>query len=269
MNKQYCFEGLSLAETKEIFKKYRLGEISINELVISNIGLVKKIIFRTFQNCQFDNFEYDDLIQEGCISLYKSILNYDENKDYKFSTYSYNIIRNDLVNVYFKNMNMVSSSKKSIEKSKEIQKFIADYNVKNKKNPTIEEIAKSFNTSVESILSLYNLGLTETRLEKLVYNSDDDSEEIKYFMTNNNDVEKEIMCIFLKKEMMNLINELDEKSKNLILYRYGFIDGICHSFVEIAKQKGISRQAVEQKEKRVFEKCKKLCLKKGLQEFLK
>ena len=84
MKKQYSFEGLSLEETKEIFKKYRIGEISIDELVVSNINLVKKIVSSTFKNYKFSNFEFDDLIQEGCISLYKVILNYDENKILEF-----------------------------------------------------------------------------------------------------------------------------------------------------------------------------------------
>lgn len=270
MNKQYSFEGLSLDETKEIFKKYKTGEISINELVIGNIGLVKKVVSITFQNYKFSNFEFDDLIQEGCISLYKAIINYDENKNFKFSTYAYNIIKNDLVNIYFKNINVVSSSRSSIEKARKIHSFIINYNIKNKKNPTIDEIAESLDMSVESIQPLYNLGLNETRLEKQIINSDaDDTEELKYFMANNCNIENEVIDKLLKKEVMNIINELDEKSKNLILYRYGFVDGICHSFEEIAKQEGLSRQAIEQKEKRLLAKCKKICLKKELQEFLK
>ena len=124
--------------------------------------------------------------------------------------------------------------------------------------------------SVDSIQSLYNLGLSETRLEKLVFNYEtDDTEELKYFLVNNDNVENEVINNLFKKEIMNMINELDEKNKYLILYRYGFIDGTCHTFEEIAKQEGLSRQAVEQKEKRLFAKCKKLCLENGLQEFLK
>ena len=270
MKKQYSFEGLSLEETKEIFKKYRIGEISIDELVVSNINLVKKIVSSTFKNYKFSNFEFDDLIQEGCISLYKVILNYDENKKFKFSTYAYSIIKNDLINIYFKNVNIVSSSRNSIEKAKKIHSFIINYNKENKKDPTVNEIARSLGMSVDSIQSLYNLGLSETRLEKLVFNYEtDDTEELKYFLVNNDNVENEVINNLFKKEIMNMINELDEKNKYLILYRYGFIDGTCHTFEEIAKQEGLSRQAVEQKEKRLFAKCKKLCLENGLQEFLK
>ena len=270
--KKYSFEGLNLDETREIFKKYRLGKISINDLVEGNMGLVKKIIISIYNDCNFKgaNFDYDDLFQEGCISLYKAISKYDENKDFKFSTYAYSVIKNDLLNIYVKNFNLVSASRNSTIKAIKIHSYVTAYIEENKKYPTISEIAKSLGMSVDSIQSLYNLGLSETRLEKLVFNYEtDDTEELKYFLVNNDNVENEVINNLFKKEIMNMINELDEKNKYLILYRYGFIDGTCHTFEEIAKQEGLSRQAVEQKEKRLFAKCKKLCLENGLQEFLK
>ena len=272
MKKKYSFEGLNLDETREIFKKYRLGKISINDLVEGNMGLVKKIIISIYNDCNFKgaNFDYDDLFQEGCISLYKAISKYDENKDFKFSTYAYSVIKNDLLNIYVKNFNLVSASRNSTIKAIKIHSYVTAYIEENKKYPTISEIAKSLGMSVDSIQSLYNLGLSETRLEKLVFNYEtDDTEELKYFLVNNDNVENEVINNLFKKEIMNMINELDEKNKYLILYRYGFIDGTCHTFEEIAKQEGLSRQAVEQKEKRLFAKCKKLCLENGLQEFLK
>lgn len=270
MEKKYSFEGLSLEETKEIFKKYKLGEISLNELVISNIGLVKKIALNIFKNYKISNFELDDLIQEGCISLYKAILNYDDNKNFKFSTYAYSVIQNDLLNIYLQNITMVSSSRNSIVKASKVKSFLIEYNKQNEKNPTIDEIATALNMSTNSIQSLYNLSLGETRFEKLLSNSDsDDTEGLKKTISNDENVEDEVINELFKEELMNILNTLDEKSKNFLLYRYGFVDGVCHSLEEIAKKEGLSRQAVGQKEKRLFTKCKKICLQNGLYEFLK
>lgn len=272
MKKQYSFEGLNLDETREIFKKYRLGKISINDLVEGNMGLVKKIIISIYNDCNFKgaNFDYDDLFQEGCISLYKAISKYDEDKDFKFSTYAYSVIKNDLLNIFFKNFNSISASRNSVTKAIKIHSYVTLYIEENKKHPTISEIAKSLDISLDSVQALYNLGLEETRLEKFVHNSNsnDKSVELKYFIGDDVNVEDEVINDLFKTEVMDIINQLDEKSKNMVLYRYGFVDDVCHTLEEIAEKEGITRQAVSQKEKKILTKCKKLCLKNGLQEFL-
>lgn len=273
MKKKYSFEGLNLDETREIFKKYRLGKISINDLVEGNMGLVKKIIISIYNDCNFKgaNFDYDDLFQEGCISLYKAISKYDENKDFKFSTYAYSVIKNDLLNIYVKNFNLVSASRNSTIKAIKIHSYVTAYIEENKKYPTISEIAKSLDISLDSAQSLYNLGLEEARFEKFIHNStsDDKDVELKYFIGDDVNVEDEVINDLFKVEVMDIINQLDEKSKNMILYRYGFIDDVYHTFDEVAEREGLTRQAISQREKRVLTKCKKLCLKNGLQEFLK
>lgn len=273
MKKQYSFEGLNLDETREIFKKYRLGEISINDLIEGNMGLVKKIIISIYNDCNFKgaNFDYDDLFQEGCISLYKAISKYDENKDFKFSTYAYSVIKNDLLNIYVKNFNLVSASRNSTIKAIKIHSYVTAYIEENKKYPTISEIAKSLDISLDNVQALYNLGLEVARFEKLIHNStsDDKGVELKYFIGNDVNVEDEVINNLFKVEVMDIINQLDEKSKNMILYRYGFVDDVYHTLNEIAEKEGLTKQAISQKEKKILTKCKRLCLKNGLQEFLK
>lgn len=63
-------------------------------------ALVKKyrrLIYKIIYSCHLDNgdFRYDeeDLYQEGCLSLYKCVFTFEEERKVRFSTYAYMIIR--------------------------------------------------------------------------------------------------------------------------------------------------------------------------------
>ena len=70
-------------------------------LVTDNQGLVifclrKYNIFR-------DSLEYEELVSEGTIGLVKAAINYDPTRGYKFNTYAYYCIRNEIIEYLKKN----------------------------------------------------------------------------------------------------------------------------------------------------------------------
>lgn len=63
----------------------------IEQMVEENIGLVHHIVGKHF-NHLIGTWDYDDLVQEGLISLVRCIEGFNEDKGYKFSTYAYSSI---------------------------------------------------------------------------------------------------------------------------------------------------------------------------------
>lgn len=71
-------------EEKELLKLAKTNESSMEILLTQYKPLVSKIARQYFAM----GGEYDDLVQEGMIGLYKAIQNYDDNKDASFKTFA-------------------------------------------------------------------------------------------------------------------------------------------------------------------------------------
>ena len=66
---------------------------ALNKLIEANLPLVTSIS-KKFTN---RGYEYEDIYQIGCMGLVKSIKNFDEKYNVKFSTYSSQCIRNEIL----------------------------------------------------------------------------------------------------------------------------------------------------------------------------
>lgn len=71
-------------EEKELLKLAKTDESSMEVLLTQYKPLVSKIARQYFAM----GGEYDDLVQEGMIGLYKAIQNYDDSKDASFKTFA-------------------------------------------------------------------------------------------------------------------------------------------------------------------------------------
>ena len=74
----------------------------INQLIKDNdnMSLVISIASRYLKKAK--GLEIDDLIQEGCIALYRAIETFDPTRKAKFTTYAYNVIQRHIINVVVK-----------------------------------------------------------------------------------------------------------------------------------------------------------------------
>ena len=80
---------LSQKEMKELFEKYKKGDLNAKEQLINgNLKLVLSIL-RKFNNTKFN---MDDLFQIGCIGLIKAVDNFDLSVGVMFSTYAVPLI---------------------------------------------------------------------------------------------------------------------------------------------------------------------------------
>ncbi len=70
--------------TQELLGKCRKDEKAIDELILKYKNLVKSIVRKYF----LVGADMDDLMQEGMIGLYKAILSFDSNANYKFESYA-------------------------------------------------------------------------------------------------------------------------------------------------------------------------------------
>ena len=83
-----------MEEDIKLIEQIRSGnDAAFSSLVSKYRHMIYKIIY----SCHLDNGDYrydeDDLFQEGCLALYKCVFSFEEDRNVRFSTYAYMIIR--------------------------------------------------------------------------------------------------------------------------------------------------------------------------------
>lgn len=207
---------------------------SRDEDIIKNLGLVHSIARRFIGR----GVDYDDLCQAGCIGLIKAVDNFDKERGYSFSTYAVPVIMGEIKRI-FRDGGAIKVSRAIKEKSIYVQSVREKFKAKEKREPTITELAEITNTSIEELSQILNILLPVMSLS-----ADFDNEyDIPIDDSDN---------VFDRITVRQAISGL---SKNeILLIRYRYFEGKTQ--VESAKLLGISQVQVSRREKAVLEKLK-------------
>lgn len=245
---------LSNSEQKELFIKYKQGDLEARKILIeTNLYLVNHIIKKYFSGNLKD---YEDLFQYGCEVLIRCIDNYDLNKNVNLSTYAYINIRYLLKN-YLIESGLVRMNHVRVRVITKINKFKNDFFEENGRYPSIEEISVSLNLSIQYVKKC----LVERNF--IVYFDDaidEESVKSKYeeYLIDGKAIdpcEYTVKKITLE-EIIRMLDDLSEKEKNVIMMRYGVNDGRFKTLEEIGQKSGVTREAVRQLESRALLKLK-------------
>ena len=118
--------------------------------------------------------------------------------------------------------------------------------------PTYSELAKATNNTEDEIHKLFNIPLHVTSLETPV-GDEENSQLGDYIISNKYDPEDNVVNKSLEEEVNNILDRLNDNERQIIKLRiYKQL-----TFEEIAKYYGVTRQAIEKKEKRVLSKLRK------------
>lgn len=197
---------------------------SLENILINNRNLIYSIASKF-------NGDIDDLFQAGCIGMIKAYKNFDENKNTKFTTFSYSYILGEILEYVRKNHTM-KISKEMLSMKNKIEKVKSYLTQKLMRNPTIEEISETLNIPVENLIPIINYNECYS-LDNELY--DVVGEDLDYDT-----------ILFIKEE----INNLNEPERTIMYQRY-FED---KTQSEIANNLNLSQVDVSRKEKKVLTK---------------
>ena len=245
------YELLTPEQEKELFEKYKAGDTSVKEEIINrNLKLVIAIA-KKYKGC---GLSFMDLIQEGSFGLMAAVDKFDVNLGYKFSTYATYWIRQAITKAILNKsrpIRLPAHISNRLSKIKQVQQELtATLNTE----PTEAQIAERLGMTEQEVKDLLDMNLTTLSLETPVKDEDDgllgDFIEDTHFESPTSAVAKQD----LKEQLLKIMDSLDPREKEVLIRRYGLLDGEAMTLDQVGQAMNLSRERIRQIEEKALRK---------------
>lgn len=252
-----------MTEIEELLNEVKLGnKQALDTFIKKNLKLVKYIAnFYTNRGV-----EYDDLVQEGMIGLYKAIYKYNPTMNSRFSLYASFWIKKHMREAIQKTSRTIYIPKLTYDKITYLKRCINELTIKLNRFPTLEEVVEKTNISEKEITLIYNSLNNVSNINNIAEYVWDENGKIleelnleELIIVDEKSLDERIEDNEKREKIIELFNKsnLSERAIKILKLRHGFYDGITYKLEEIAKMLGVSFQAVQQCEASAIQKIKK------------
>lgn len=238
---------LTFEEELELSRRIQSGdEEARTKLAEANLRLVVKIA-RSYAH---SSGNLVDLIQEGNLGLLKAVEKYDWRKNVRFSTYAAWWIRQSIVRALAKNRSHIKLPHRKEELLKKARHTIYNYVLEHGSEPDHDYIAEQLGVNrrdLELVLSsgdpVVSLDWEEEESESTLT---DLYEDITYEPAD------ELLQQSMRDDTLRFLNHLQEREKQILMYRFAFYGGKKLTLKHIGDKMGISPETVRQIEKKAI-----------------
>ncbi len=239
------------------------AQIAKKKLVQANLRLVVSIAKKyTGQGILFM-----DLVQEGSLGLIKAAQRFDYTKGFKFSTYATWWIKQTIIRAIANSSRSIRIPVHMSDKIRMLKKAIVKLSVQKGAEPTDEELSDYLKIDEKKVKSIKRAMIKEpVSLDTPVaqdlcledYISDDENKlpEIN--------TEKE----FLNKDILNILDILNQKERFIIINRFGIGGRKTRTLEELGKILGFSKERIRQIEFEALKKLRRSQEAKSLKDYL-
>ena len=249
LNEIKNYEPLEPKEEISLARDAKKGDLkSINKLITHNLRFVVAVA----KNFQGQGLPFEDLINEGNLGLMKAVGKYDESRGFRFISYAVWWITQGIRQAIQKTGRVIrlpahvrDSMGKLYRKSIELEQHI-------EREPTEDELSEITKTSPGWINDLKRIGAEPVSLEDSL--GDSDTAVLHLLASNDPRPEAAIMKRSLEKEILSVLDTLEEREKLILIYYFGF-DGNEHkNLQEIGDELKISSERVRQIKDRALQR---------------
>jgi RNA polymerase primary sigma factor len=255
----------SLRNRREVMlQQFQDFERVKRQLSSGNLRLVVSIA-KKYRN---RGLSFLDLIQEGNTGLMRAVDKYEYRRGYKFSTYATWWIRQAITRAIADQARTIRIPVHMIDVLSRLRNVSKRLQQDLKREPTMEEIARSSDMPVEEVRRVLNIGRHPVSLDRPVGESEDSSfgEFIEDGTTENPIITA--TQGMLRQKVEGLLKTLTFREREIVRLRYGLGDGYTYTLEEVGRIFKITRERVRQIEAKALKKLQHPVRSQQLEGFL-
>ena len=236
-----------LRTVDRVFAQYEEAKRTLSS---ANLRLVVSIA-KKYRN---RGLSFLDIIQEGNTGLMRAVDKYEYRRGYKFSTYATWWIRQAITRAIADHARTIRIPVHMIETMSRLRTAGKVLTQKFGREPTIEEIAKEAEMTVEETRRVLKMSKHPVSLDRPIGDSDD-----SYFgdFIEDDDVDSPVASAtqeMLKERIDTVLRTLSYREREIIKLRYGIGDGYTYTLEEVGRIFKVTRERVRQVEAKAIRK---------------
>jgi len=247
------FPLLTFEDELELSRQIQNGnKEALHKLVNSNLRLVVKIAGLY----SIPNIPVLDIIQEGNMGLIHAAGKFDHKKNVRFCTYASWWIRQFISRFISKKRRIVRLPQRKEDALRKIQHAYNTLCQTLMYQPQNTDIAMELGISVQDVDSIVNMAADSLPFENNM--TDDESASAMYVHEDYTySPERTLMKKFSRDNTMRILNNLKDKERRILSYRYQLNGCEYHTLREIGEKLNISPETVRQIEMRALKKIRR------------
>ena len=240
----------SIKLTKDELRIVKTGEVAQDMLINRNLRLVVSIAKRYIGH----GLSLLDLIQEGNLGLVRGIEKFNYKKGFKLSTYVTWWIRQAVSRALADQSKTIRIPVHMVETINKLNKVKKKLTTELGYEPTVKQIAKKMKLPESKVEEVMQIALDPISLDKPV--GDEDDSIVADFIADQNVMspEKYAEMEMLKEQVQELLGQLKERERKVLVLRFGIGDDRARTLEEVGKELKVTRERIRQIEDKALRK---------------